>query len=137
MRPLILATCLFGGAVHAQTPPIGRLFTTPEQRYQLDVARGLIAGPPPAPAAAPAAPPQPPVTLDGFVRRSGGRSTVWINQDTQDARPAQFSGPPGQSRVTVTLPNGARVKVKPGQTVDGSNGAVQDVHDAHDAQDAP
>jgi hypothetical protein len=125
--PGVIATLLITHCAQAQNAPIGRLFTTPQERYQLDVARGLIAPPPAPPVAAPAPPPPAPLTVDGFVRRSAGRSTVWVNQASQDARPAQFSGPANQPRVTLTLPGGARVKVKPGQTIDANNGSGRDL----------
>lgn len=117
-------------ATLAQAQTIGRLFTTPQERYQLDVARGLIVVPAaPAPvrvAPAPAPPPPEPVTVNGFVRRSSGGSTVWLNQDAQDARLNNFSGPRQAPRVTVTLPSGRKVLIKPGQTVDMNAGTVTD-----------
>ena len=115
MKRLLLLMFLASSA-HAQTAQIGRLFTTPEERRQLDVARGTIAAPP-APPAAPAPPPPQPVTVNGVVRRSGGAATVWLNQEAQSAN---VNG----SRVTVTLPSGNKVRIKPGQTVDMNTGAV-------------
>ena len=118
LLPLLLAC----SGAHAQTAQIGRLFTTPEERHKLDIARGTVAAPPAPPVAlAPAAPPPaPPVTLNGTLRRSAGPSTVWLNQEAQHAR---VDG----TRVTVTLPSGVRVRIKPGQTVDPNAGAVKDV----------
>ncbi|RSZ60085.1 hypothetical protein HF313_15330 [Massilia atriviolacea] len=120
-----IAACLLLGAATAAHAQIGRLFTTPAEREQLDIARGLVA--PPAPPAA-AAPPEPqPVTVDGFVRRSSGKATVWINKEAQDGARKRFSGPAQAPRVTVTLPSGRTVSVKPGQTVDANAGTVTDV----------
>lgn len=120
---------LVTGAAGAQPPTIGRLFTTPAERHQLDVQRGLLGAPPPAPApvAEPvAAPPAPePVTLNGFVRRSDGRNTVWVNQEAQES--ATFSGDPRQPRVTVPTPAGGSVTLKPGQTADLNSGRIDDV----------
>ncbi len=125
------ALLLMAGAAHAQTASLGRLFSTPDERHQLDVARGLATAPPAppvaAPQAAPIAPAPEPVTINGFVRRSAGRSTVWVNQETRDARQNQFSGPAQAPQVTLNLPGGGKVKVKPGQTVDLSTGTVRDV----------
>lgn len=128
----VFALLLATGAAQAQTPQLGRLFHTPEQRHQLDIARGLAAAPPappvpPAPAPQTAAPAPAPVTVNGFVRRSAGRSTVWINQEYKEARAAQFSGPPQAPQVTLNLPGGGKVRLKPGQTVDLATGAVHDV----------
>ena len=122
MKRLLLFLLACSGA-HAQTAQIGRLFTTPEERHKLDIARGTVAAPPappPVTLAPPPAPPAAPVTLNGMVRRSAGPSTVWLNQEAQHAR---VDG----TRVTVTLPSGERVRIKPGQTVDPNAGAVKDV----------
>ncbi len=123
MTRISILLVLAAAGAQAQTPPIGRLFTTPEERHQLDVARGILPAPPAPPPAAAAPPPPAPVTVDGFVRRSGGKSTVWLNQD------AQYGGQHGakDARVTVTLPSGQRLRVKPGQSVDMNTGTVKDV----------
>lgn len=116
---------VLAASAQAQTHAIGRLFFTPEERHQLDVARGLIPAPPPPPAPVEAAappPPPPPVTLNGFVRRSNGPSTVWL--DRNDAQAGSVNGP----HVTVTLPSGEQVRIKPGQTVDMGTGAIKDVN---------
>ena len=107
---------LAAGSAHAQ--PIGRLFTTPQERQQLDIARGLLAAPP-QPAAQVAAPPPAPLTVNGFVRRSGGKSTVWLNQQAQDGKRVI-----GKNGVAVTLPSGRTVTVKPGQSIDMHDGRI-------------
>lgn len=123
---LFAAACLLLGAATAAQAQIGRLFTTPAERQQLDIQRGLVAPPPPPPVVE--APPAPqPVTVNGFVRRSSGKSTVWVNSEAQDGSRNRFSGPAQAPRVTVTLPSGQRVKVKPGQSVDANAGTVTDV----------
>lgn len=127
-RALLLAAFVATGA-GAQAPVIGRLFTTPAERHQLDVQRGLIAAPPQAPAmqSAPAEtlpPPAEPVTLDGFVKRSDGRTTVWVNQQPQER--ATFSGNPRQPMITVATPSGGSVTLKPGQTADLHSGRIDD-----------
>lgn len=125
-RPLLMLGCLLATCAQAQPPAIGRLFTTPQERYQIDVARGLIAPPSPDPAPAEAGEPDPPpapVTVNGVVRRSGGKSTVWLNQQEEQQRLGKQSG------VSVTLPSGRQVRIKPGQSVDMNTGAVRDVGD--------
>jgi hypothetical protein len=128
MRALFIVACATAAVqAHAQTHALGRLFTTPEERHRLDVGRGLAAAPPAPPPPAEAAPPPPPapppVTVNGVVRRSGGQSTVWVNQQ-DEARP--ISGSNQDPRVTVTLPSGAQVQIKPGQTVDMATGQVRE-----------
>lgn len=119
MKRLLLLLLACGGA-HAQTAQVGRLFTTPEERHKLDIARGTVAAPPAQPVTLAPPPPALPVTLNGTLRRSAGPSTVWLNQEAQHAR---VDG----TRVTVTLPSGERVRIKPGQTLDPNAGAVKDV----------
>ncbi len=111
---------------------LGRLFSTPGERQQLDAQRGMPPAPAiaeaPPPAAPPPAPPEP-VTVDGVVRRSNGVSTVWLNQ--QPRHDARISGPPSKPLVSVPLASGATVLAKPGQRVDVSAGTVRE-DDAHD-----
>jgi hypothetical protein len=62
---------------------LGTLFTTPEERVRLDRLRR---GEPESAAGQTARAPNP--TLTGFVKRSDGRNTVWI-----DGTPVQVSRP--------------------------------------------
>lgn len=106
------------GAASAQD--LGRLFFTPEQRDALDARRRARVPDKPAPAPIFVSPT---TRLDGFVRRSDGRSTVWVNGDTaDDARPR------ADGRVPVTAGDSrARVPLKPGEVLDRSSGEVTDV----------
>ena len=71
---LLLALCASACAGAAQ-PPLGTLFHTPEERDRLDrLRRGE---PEAAAAAAPA--PGGGSSITGFVKRSDGRHTVWID----------------------------------------------------------
>ncbi|MFB9245167.1 hypothetical protein IV454_22025 [Massilia antarctica] len=121
------ACLLLAAAVgaQAQTAPMGRLFTTPAERHQLDIQRGLVAAPP-APVVEAASAPQP-MTVNGFVRRSSGKSTVWVNNEAREGARNRFSGPAQAPRVTLTLPSGQKVVLKPGQSVDMNAGTVTDV----------
>lgn len=97
---------------------IGRLFLTPEQRAALDARRRARV--PDKPAAAPAV--ASPVTrVDGYVRRSGGPPTVWINGES-----VTDTAPDG-GRVPVDAGDGSRARLKPGESVDRGTGAVRDV----------
>jgi hypothetical protein len=118
--PLLLLACLGSFAAPSQAQEIGRLFFTPEQRAVLDGRRRARV--PDKPAAAPVLA-SPTTRLDGFVRRSDGRSTVWVNGDTVDD-----SSPQSDGRVPVTVgDSAARVRLKPGQVLDRSSGEVSDV----------
>jgi len=61
----------------ANAAEMGRLFHTPEQRKALDAARAASSAPKPV-IATPDPRPQP-VRLEGYVVRSDGRSSVWID----------------------------------------------------------
>ena len=125
-----LLAALAAPATHAQ--PLGRLFTTPAERLQLDQARAAAKAPPPALAAPqqPATPPVPaaPVTVNGFVRSSSGRSTVWVNEAAQEDARNRFSGSERKATVTLRLPSGRKVELKPGQTADPDKVTVRDVY---------
>ena len=130
-RTFIWRATLAAPAAHGQ--PLGRLFTTPAERYQLDQARAAARAPAPPTAAAaqqPALAPAPaePVTLHGFVRSSSGRSTVWVNAAEQEDARNRFSGPGRKPAVILRLPSGRRIELKPGQTADPNNARVRDVH---------
>jgi hypothetical protein len=66
----LLAACLFAASVGAAE--LGTLFTTPEERARLDRLRR---GDPAPGSEAPVRRAQ----LTGYVKRSDGRSTVWID----------------------------------------------------------
>lgn len=105
-----------GGTCFAQE--LGRLFFTPEQREAMDARRKARV--PDKPAAAVVA--SPTTRLDGYVRRSRGPSTVWVNGESVDARPG------AEGRVAVPVgEGGARVGMKPGEVLDRSTGEVRDV----------
>lgn len=65
-------------------PALGTLFLTPEERERLDRMRR---GEPEIPAAAAPVPGRPPA-VTGFVKRSDGRHTVWV-----DGVPVTVRGP--------------------------------------------
>jgi len=115
---LLLAALLALPCAHAQE--IGRLFFTPEQRGALDARRRARV--PDKPAATPIVA-SPTTRLDGYVRRSQGPATVWVNGTTVDE-----AAPGSDARVSVPLGDGGpRVRLKPGETLDRGTGEVRDV----------
>ena len=135
LRPLILCVLLAGAALtaRAQSPQLGRLFLSPEQRAQLDAQRYGPPAPDPAMAAPapppPPPPPAPPVELNGLVQRSSGRSTVWLNQEAQiEPHNRLASGKPGT--LTLRLSNGQVVLLQPGQRYDPASGTVSEAQEA-------
>jgi hypothetical protein len=127
-RPVLcaafLALLLHASVSAAQE--LGRLFFTPEQREALDARRRARV--PDKPAAAVVATPT--LRLDGFVKRSSGRSTVWVNGESS-SETAPGEAPrirQDGSSVSVNLGDTpARVELKPGEVLDRGNGEVHDL----------
>lgn len=128
------------GTAAAQSAVImGRLFASPQERAALDAQRDAVLGPapvngqptpppngqanPPPPSAPVAdAPPPPPLQLNGVVRRSDGRSTVWLNQQPQ----VDGDNALQDQTLSVRLSSGRQVILKPGQSFNPANGTIQD-----------
>jgi hypothetical protein len=120
LRTIIVMATLMGAAVPAHSQQLGRLFFTEDQRAALDARRKARV--PDKPAAAPVAA-SPTTRLDGFVTRSRGPTTVWVNGE-----PAPEAAVRGESSASVPVGDGgARVELKPGQVLDRGTGEVRDV----------
>jgi hypothetical protein len=106
---------------------MGRLFFTPEQREALDARRKARVPDKPAAAAVVS----PTTRLDGYVKRSTGPSTVWVNGEAQpDSAQAESPRIPRTTdeRVSVVIgETGARRELKPGEVLDRGSGEVRDV----------
>jgi hypothetical protein len=111
--------------------PVGRLFFTPAERAALDAAR--VQKPTPQAAAAPQEPPRPTsqtITYSGIVRRSDGKSTLWLNNKAVDEKDALSSlAVTGRVRadgaVTLQVPEtGASIDLKVGQRAELQTGRV-------------
>ena len=125
---VLLALALAGGCGVCQAQALGRLFFTPEQREALDARRRARVPDKPAAAAVVS----PTTRLDGFVKRSGGPSTVWVNGEslleTSPEAPRIGVNRPNDGRVSVGIgDSGGRVGLKPGETLDRGTGEVHDV----------
>lgn len=125
----------------AAADDLGRLFTTPSERAQLDESRRG------APAfVAPVIELRNPdtgertvedastLTLRGVVERSAGRSTAWVNDtntyqgDVGAAHRQVQRSAIGGDTVTVALPDGqSSVQMKVGQTLDTTRGQIRDL----------
>ena len=111
----------------ATAQDVGRLFFTPEQRTALDARRKSRV--PDKPTAAPVVI-SPTTRVDGFVRRSGGPSTVWVNGESLESRVAGEGPRIERGRDTVSIGVGernARARLKPGEVLDRGTGEVRDV----------
>ena len=111
--------------------PLGRLFFTPSERAQLDIARSQKKAPTEAAAPPPEPPPLPQtVTYGGIVRRSDGKAMLWINNRLVEEKDA-LSGLNLKGRVrpdgavTLQVPQtGGSINVKVGQSVELQTGRI-------------
>ena len=128
--PVLVAAALALPAASGAAP-LGRLFYTPAQRAQLDTARSQRSR---APAVAaeqePAVAVPELLTYDGMVRRSDGKTTVWIsNRAIHDGRPASnlpFTSklrPDGSVKLGVTQ-SAQSLDLKVGQSVEVMSGTI-------------
>ncbi|HEX2648915.1 MAG TPA: hypothetical protein VHN19_03150 [Burkholderiales bacterium] len=127
---LLLALALLAATPPARAQELGRLFFTPEQRAALDARRRARV--PDKPAAVPQAE-QPTTRVDGAVRRSGGRSTVWVNGEAIPENPRAEGArleTEGAKSGRVSVPAGEsarRYDLRVGETLDRNTGEVHDV----------
>jgi len=111
----------------AAAQELGRLFFTPEQRAALDARRAARLPDKPAAAAE-----SPTTRVDGFVKRSSGKSTVWVDgeaiPDGLQLEGLRLRRGDDPTRVTVTVGEGGRrVELRIGETLDRATGEVKDV----------
>ncbi len=121
MRPLIsfiLILACFSAPAAATAAELGRLFLTPQQRQDLERRRTTNRAEEEAPQIK-----EGPLTLDGQVQRSSGKTTTWINGVPQfDSYSSR-----DPARVTVA-PNAGEpgVSLKVGEVFDRASGEVRD-----------
>ena len=125
LAPLALLLALLPGPAAAQE--LGRLFFTPEQRAALDARRAARLPDKPAAVAE-----SPTTRVDGYVKRSSGKSTVWVDGEAMpdglqlEGLRVQRGNDP--TRVTVTIgEDGRRIVLRVGETLDRATGEVKDV----------
>jgi hypothetical protein len=129
-RAALLCACLLLAAfpARAQQPqPLGRLFFTPEQREALDARRRARV--PDKPAAAVAA--SPTTRVDGFVKRSSGKSTLWLDgypvRDGSQPEGLRVQGSRDPGRVTLIVGEDRRAfELRVGETLDRGTGEIKD-----------
>ena len=114
---LMTLICLAAPAA-AAAEELGRLFLTPQQRQDLDRRRATNRVEEEAPQIR-----EGPLTLDGHVQRSSGKTATWINGVPRYDSPATKD----PARVIVTPNAGeAGVSLKIGQIYERSSGEVRD-----------
>ena len=140
-----LAAAIIAPAATAE--PLGRLFTTPEERAMLERLRHA---PPPVekpvvqqvevPPAPPVQPPTPPppvpsIKVKGAVARSGGEGTAWVivngvstlktlNDDLSSQYISVDTRRMRNGEVPIELPDATVIRLKPGQTYAPAPAAV-------------
>lgn len=124
---LAALACTLLGAAPAGAQELGRLFFTPEQRAALDARRAARLPDKPTVARE-----SPTTRVDGYVARSSGRSTVWVDGEAlpDGAQPDGLRVQRGRDsgKVTVTFGEQARrVEMRVGETLDRSTGDVKSV----------
>ena len=135
---VLMGTVLYSASLQAQT--LGRLFTTAEERVELDALRkdpnyGTLVEVEPAVQEGEPLPMPSNVTINGYVMRSNGRSATWVNgsrilngDSTQDGIRLETDGL-GFGTVRLVLPNGLHVlALKPGQRLDVLEGQVIELY---------
>lgn len=138
--------------LHAQER-LGRLFSSPEQRLELDRLRDdPDFGKAPEPVAAAIDPlpgsrfgqdtPAPATRIDGVVFRGGAHRVLWINGVMAGAGTAAPEGiridadGASDGRIRLTLPDGrSTVALKPGQAIDGARRRVLEAYERRPASD--
>ena len=129
VRLMAIALLLCAGVANAD---LGRLFFTPTQRAALDNARKQNTRIEIAPEKVPPPPPPSPqsVSVDGVVRSSDGKSTVWLNNRAVTGRQADgltVSTNRNDNRVRLSVPQSGRsIDLKVGQTVEIVSGTIQE-----------
>jgi hypothetical protein len=106
----------------AAAEELGRLFFTPQQRQDLDRRRATNRAEEEAPQIR-----EGPLTLEGHVQRSSGRTTTWINgvpqYDSHASRdPARVTVVPNQGEPGVSLKIGQIYERTSGEVRDNLNG---------------
>lgn len=135
---ILLISCLPMLASAAEQSALGRLFLTPAERSALDIIRQNSRPPEKVVTSASIdedegtnTPPAPPiVTIQGYVKRSDGKGTVWVNGQPMQEKSTSSNIEVGRLQrntndVQIKLPSaGQTVKLKAGQSYDPVRGKI-------------
>lgn len=121
-RQAIVAAALLLAAGASRAELAGRLFFAPQERTALDALRH-------ADSASGARAGDVPITVNGLVSRSSGKSTVWINgapqPESEQIAAAKKKG--AAAEITVKPPGSARIhSLKVGQTLTPGSGEIRE-----------
>jgi len=131
----------------AQAQALGRLFTTPDQRAELDQIRndpdyGRVIEP--EPEAKDEGPVVPHVTINGLVLRSSGLNASWVNGmsvpeggATPEGIRIETSRSSRGGSVRLSMPGGLEsIQLRPGQKIDILTGGVFEPYEYRPEEDA-
>jgi len=131
-------------AAHAQDELGGRLFTTAAERARLDQIHRqnpTLSTALSSTTSAPASEPEQ-ATLNGYVTRSSGKNTTWINQVAHEEN--EYSGrvhisqkPGHKAEISMKAAGGRRVNVKVGDTLDLQTGTLHRIDEPTETPPAP
>jgi hypothetical protein len=147
---LLLGISLTATSLGAAAQGLGRLFTTPEQRAELNNIRndpnwGVVeTAQQEQIEITPTGPVVPHVTINGVVFRSSGLNASWINGLSIPSSDATREGIRVQTRqlrgggtVQLSMPGGLEtVEIKPGQKIDLRSGGVFEPYELQADDDA-
>jgi hypothetical protein len=126
VKRLAAVLLLLGAQSVLAQDQLGRLFFTPEQRDGLDARRrARVPDKPAAPVVA-----SPTTRFGGYVQRSGGNSTVFVDGQALpegSAEAPRVDTGRADGRVPITIGEGTRFPLKPGEVLDRGTGDVRDV----------
>lgn len=137
MRALLIALALLLPPVANAADTIGRLFFTPEQRTQLDTLRikKVVA------VQTKDEPPPEIVTYSGIIRRTDGKTTVWVNNKAlseADLRnQPSVSGRVSRDGQILLEAGSGKMQLKVGQSAELLSGRVAESYSAVQATPAP
>jgi hypothetical protein len=136
MRLLFIVFTLAVVNAASAEQPLGRLFFTPAERAQLDEARTHKQRSPQSTATEPvASPATQTITYSGIVRRSDGKSILWLNNRAAEEKEAlarlAVDGRVGaDGAVTLQGASGSTVRLKVGQRAELQTGKVAEARHA-------
>jgi hypothetical protein len=136
MRLLFTVFSLAVANTASAEQPLGRLFFTPAERAQLDQARTHKQRSPQSTATEPVAlPATQTITYSGIVRRSDGKSILWLNNRAAEEKEAlaglAVDGRVGaDGAVTLQGAGGSTVRLKVGQRAELQTGKVAEARHA-------
>lgn len=127
LRLLLIAAILVPTPILAEEP-LGRLFHTPQERRALDRLRA-------AGATNPGKPAQSDLRLDGVIRKSDGKTTVWISG--RQAAPGSVESLDAPQAASIPTPKGGRVRLRVGEALTpGEDTPVSPLGNGHARRDA-